>query len=455
MVLESVSMARILVVDDQKNMRASLAMILREAGYDVEETGDGESANNLLDEDYFDLLLTDLRMGSTSGISVLRHAKEVAPFTEVIVMTAYGTIESAVEAMRLGAYDYLQKPFGEDELLVRVRKALEKRFLAGEVSVLAAEFRERYHFENIIGRSGAVRDVLGRIIRIAPTDSTVLITGESGTGKELVARAIHVNSRRAERPFVTINCAAISETLLESELFGHVRGAFTGAVAARKGLFEEANGGTFFFDEIVETSPQFQAKLLRAIQEGEIRKLGHSKSQRVDVRVIAATNKNPKLAIENGTFRQDLYYRLNVCRFTMPPLRERREDIPLLVDFFLKRYSDKIGTSVALGNGVLDFLMSYEYPGNVRELENMIEQGVALAENGIIFLEAVLPAESPLSDLRELREGKALQEVVDEAERAAIEKALREANGNRSRAAELLGLSPTTLWRKAKRLRIS
>ena len=448
-------MARILVVDDQKNMRASLAMILREAGYDVEEAGDGETANNLLDGDSFDLLLTDLRMGVTSGISVLRHAKEVAPFTEVIVMTAYGTIESAVEAMRLGAYDYVQKPFSEDELLVRVRKALEKRFLAREVSVLAAEFRERYHCENIIGRSGAIRDVLGRIIRIAPTDSTVLITGESGTGKELVARAIHVNSRRAERPFITVNCAAISDTLLESELFGHVRGAFTGAVATRKGLFEEADGGTFFFDEIVETSPQFQAKLLRAIQEGEIRKLGHSKSQRVNVRVIAATNKKPTQAIENGTFRHDLYYRLNVCRFTMPPLRERREDIPLLADYFLKRYSDKIGASVALGNGVLDFLTGYEYPGNVRELENMIEQGVALAENDIIPLEAVLPAESPLSNLSELREGRALQEVVDEAERAAIEKALREANGNRSRAAELLGLSPTTLWRKAKRLRIS
>jgi two-component system response regulator HydG len=447
-------MARILVVDDQKNMRTSLAMILREAGYDVEEAGDGESASNLVDADSFDLLLTDLRMGSTSGISVLRHAKEVAPFTEVIVMTAYGTIESAVEAMRLGAYDYLQKPFSEDELLVRVRKALEKRFLAGEVSVLAAEFRARYHLENMIGRSGAIRDVLGRIIRIAPTDSTVLITGDSGTGKELVARAIHVNSKRADRPFVTVNCAAISETLLESELFGHVRGAFTGAVSARKGLFEEANGGTFFFDEIVETSQTFQVKLLRAIQQGEIRKLGHSKSLHVDVRVIAATNQNPKQAMENGAFRQDLYYRLNVCRFNLPPLRERREDIPLLVEFFLTRYAEKIGANVALGNGVLDFFMSYDFPGNVRELENMIEQGVALAENGVIPLEAVLPAESPLSDLREIREGKALQDVVDEAERAAIEKALREANGNRSRAAELLGLSPTTLWRKAKRLNI-
>jgi two-component system response regulator HydG len=369
-------------------------------------------------------------------------------------MTAYGTIESAVEAMRLGAYDYVQKPFSEQELLMKVQKAVEKRRLAGEVSVLAAEFRERYHFENIIGRSAAVRDVLGRIIRIAPTDATVLITGESGTGKELVARAIHANSRRGDRPFVTVNCAAISETLLESELFGHVRGAFTGAISARKGLFEEASGGTFFFDEIIETSPSFQAKLLRAIQEGEIRRLGDSRNLHVDVRIIAATNQNPKEAIVAGRFRQDLYYRLNVARFMLPPLRERREDIPLLAEYFMKKFTAKMRRRAVLSDAALNYLKNYDFPGNIRELENMIEQGVALVENGMVSQEAILPPETPFSEADRSREGRILQEVIDEAERNAIESALREADGNRARAAELLGLSSTTLWRKAKRLGI-
>ena len=288
-------------------MRTTLSLMLGDAGFEVAEAFDGDHARDMVGADSYDLVLTDLKMGSTDGIQVLRHTKEVAPLTEVIVMTAYGTIESAVEAMRLGAHDYIQKPFSEQELLVKVQKALERRNLARDVSLMAAEFRERYAFENIIGRSGAIRDMLGRIVRIAPTDATVLITGESGTGKELVARAVHANSRRASRPFVTVNCAAISETLLESELFGHVRGAFTGAVNARRGLFEEANGGTFFFDEIAETAPAFQAKLLRAIQEGEIRRLGDNRSQNVDVRIIAATNQDLQEAIQDKRFREDLY----------------------------------------------------------------------------------------------------------------------------------------------------
>src|SRR5690606_23148781 len=307
-----------------------------------------------------DLVLTDLKMGGRDGIDVLRHVKEVSHLTEVIVMTAYGTIESAVEAMRIGAYDYIQKPFSEEELLVKVDRAVEKRTLTGEVSAMAAEFRERYGFDNIIGRSAAIRDVLARIVRIAPTDTTVLITGESGTGKELVARAVHVNSARADKPFVSVNCAAISETLLESELFGHVRGAYTGAVATRKGLFEEANGGTFFFDEIAETPPAFQAKLLRAIQEGEIRRLGDNKPVQVDVRIIAATNQDLQEAIADKRFRQDLYYRLNVARFVLPPLRERTEDIPLLVEHFLQKFSKKMRRQVRLGEGVMEYLMRYD-----------------------------------------------------------------------------------------------
>ena len=446
-------MAKILVVDDQRNMRTTLVMMLRGAGHDVDEAGDGDAACERVDAESYDLVLTDLRMGGTSGMDVLRHTRSNASLTEVIVMTAYGTIESAVEAMRVGAHDYIQKPFEEDELMLKVERALEKRQLAGEVSVMAAEFRDRYHFENIIGRSQAIRDVLGRIVRIAPTPATVLITGESGTGKELVARAIHANSKRADRPFVGVNCAAITETLLESELFGHVRGAFTGAVSSRKGLFEEADGGTFFFDEIAETPPSFQAKLLRAIQEGEIRRLGDNKSVHVDVRIIAATNQNLKQAIEEKRFREDLYYRLNVARFVLPPLRERREDVPLLAEHFLEKYGRKMGRrGVKLGDGVLDFLQRYPYPGNVRELENLIEQGVALAMEGVIQVDDIVPPELHEGSRPQGGPPRSLQAVVDEAERAAIENVLREVDGNKEKAAEMLGLSGTTLWRKMKRL---
>ncbi|HEY8432728.1 MAG TPA: sigma-54 dependent transcriptional regulator [Sandaracinaceae bacterium] len=451
-------MPKILVVDDQRNMRTTLSMMLRGAGYDVEEAGDGAEACDRVLAETFDLVLTDLKMGTRDGMDVLRHVKQASPLTEVIVMTAYGTIESAVEAMRIGAYDYIQKPFTEQELLVKVQKGLEKRQLAGEMVAMAAEFRERYRFDNIIGRSAAIRDVLGRIVRIAPTDTTVLITGESGTGKELVARAIHANSLRADKPFVPVNCAAITETLLESELFGHVRGAFTGAVTARKGLLEEANGGTFFFDEIAETPVSFQAKLLRAIQEGEIRRLGDNKPVQVDVRIIAATNVDLQEAIAEKRFRQDLFYRLAVARFVLPPLRERTEDIPLLVEHFLQKFSKKMRRQVRLGEGVMEYLMRYDFPGNIRELENMMEQGVALAVNGRIELDDIIPPEArrdpaPASGSTPLAH-ETLQDVVDRAEKQAIESVLAEVEGNKERAAEILGLSATTLWRKMKRLNV-
>ena len=367
-------------------------------------------------------------------------------------MTAYGTIESAVEAMRLGAFDYLQKPFTEQELRFKVDRAMESRKLHGQFRLLAEEFKERYHFQNIVGRSQAIRDVLTRVDKIASTDSTVLITGESGTGKELVARAIHANSLRSEHPFVTVNCAAITDTLLESELFGHARGAFTGASSARKGLFEEADGGTFFFDEIAETPATFQAKLLRAIQEGEIRRVGENKSVGVNVRVIAATNVDLAQAVNERRFRQDLFYRLNVARFEMPPLRERREDVPLLVDFFLAKYNRRLKRRAQLGEGVLDALVAYEYPGNIRELENMIEQAVALADGGIIGINDVIPPDAR-QDRR--RSGRSLSDIVDDAERKAVIEALRDCDGNRERAAESLSISPTTLWRKMTRLGIT
>jgi len=442
--------ARILVVDDQKNMRATLSIMLRGAGHDVAEAKDGSDACDAIDDENYDLVITDLRMGKVDGIAVLKYIREASPLTEIIVMTAYGTVESAVEAMRLGASDYLQKPFSEDELLIKVDKALEHRWMSGEFSLLTQEFKERYSFENIIGRSSAIREILTRIIKIAPTDTTVLITGDSGTGKELIAKAIHANSKRATRPFVPVNCAAISETLLESELFGHMRGAFTGAVSTRKGLFEEAEGGTFFFDEIAETSPTLQAKLLRAIQEKEIRRIGDNKPISVDVRIIAATNQNLLQAIEEKRFREDLYYRLNVARFVLPSLSERPEDIPPLVEHFLKLFSKQMGRTVRLSRSTMERLVAYPFPGNVRELENMIQQGVALTTHGgEIQLEDLLggvPAAAGAT-------AQTLEEVVAVAEKQAIRAALIN-HENTDAAAEALGLSATTLWRKMKKLNI-
>ena len=361
-------MARILIVDDQDNARSMLVEMLRGEGYDVDQAEGGESACSMVGENGYDLVITDLRMGDIGGLEVLRHTREASPLTEVIVMTAFGTIEDAVEAMRFGARDFVQKPFVEEELLIKVSRAARERQMAGELRAMAHDFRERYNFGNIIGQSAEIRDILGRIVRIAPTDATVLITGESGTGKELVARAIHANSLRGERPFVSINCAALTETLLESELFGHTRGAFTGAVQARKGLFEEANGGTFFFDEIAATPPSLQAKLLRAIQEGEIRRLGDNKPINVDARIIAATNQDLHRLIQEKRFREDLYYRLNVARFELPPLRDRKEDIAPIVETFLKKYGQKMGRQASVSPGVMEYLLSYDFPGNIREL---------------------------------------------------------------------------------------
>ena len=447
-------MPKLLIVDDQRNMRTTLAMMLRSGGgFEVDEAADGVEGCERGATGAYDVVLTDLRMGVKDGMDVLRAVKGAHPLTEVVVMTAYGTIESAVEAMRLGAFDYIQKPFTEEELLVKVSKALESRRLTGEVAFLASEFRDRYKFENIIGRSGPIREVLGRIVRIAPTDATVLITGESGTGKELVAKALHANSRRASRPFVPVNCAAVTETLLESELFGHARGAFTGAISARKGLLEEADGGTFFFDEIAETPLAFQAKLLRAIQEKEIRRVGENKAIQVDVRIIAATNQDLLVSVAEKRFRQDLYYRLNVARFQLPPLRERREDLPDLTDHFLAKYNKKMGVTAKLHEGTLEALARYDFPGNVRELEHMFEQAIALVQNGVVTADDLLPASSPVAPRSE--GGRTLASQVDDAERIAIESALRTAEGSRERAADLLAISPTTLWRKMTRLGIT
>src|SRR5881392_1629104 len=366
--------SRVLIVDDQRNMRTTTALVLRQAGYDVAEAESGDAALSKLLTEPFDVVLTDLKMAPLDGLAVLRGALEVAPSTQVIVMTGYGTVESAVEAMQLGAHDYVSKPFKESELLMRVQRALERRRLIVDVGLFSDEFRQRYKLDNLVGRSAPMRELLTKLVRVAPTDVTVLITGESGTGKELIARAIHVNSKRATRPFVPVNCAAISETLLESELFGHVKGAFTGAVKLRQGLFEDASGGTFFFDEIAETTPAFQAKLLRVIQEHEIRRVGDNASIVVDVRVIAATNQDLRVSIAEKRFREDLFYRLNVVPLVTPPLRERRDDIPVLAQHFVGRFNQRNGTRRVLTQGALQKMVAHAFPGNVRELEHVVEQ---------------------------------------------------------------------------------
>src|SRR5512138_3510643 len=369
----------VLVVDDQRNMRATTALLLRQAGHAVEEAESGGAAIRRVQQQPFDVVLTDLRMPDVDGIEVLRAVREHAPDTQVIVMTGYGTIESAVEAMRQGALDYVSKPFKADELLLRIARAVEQRRLRGHMHLLADDFRRRYGLDHIVGTSPAIRDVLERVQRVAPTDATVLLTGESGTGKELVARALHASSRRSGGPFVPVNCAAITETLLESELFGHARGAFTGATRARRGLFEEAHGGTLFIDEVGETNPGFQAKLLRALQDGEIRRVGESVPVQVDTRIIAATNQDLRRAISEKRFREDLFYRLAVVPLRIPPLRERREDVPLLAAHFLERFNKRTGNAKTLAPEAVARLLEHEWPGNVRELENIIEQAAALS----------------------------------------------------------------------------
>ena len=441
--------ARILVVDDQRNMRATLAMMLRAAGFDVEEAVDAEQGIEFGVKGAYDLIISDLRMGEASGLDLLREVKKAASHAEIILMTAYGTVESAVEAMRLGAHDYLQKPFTEEELLLKVQRALSRRRLEGQVEFLTHEFRERYRFENIIGRSKAIRSVMQRIVRIADTEATVLITGESGTGKELVAKAIHANSARSAKAFVPINCAAITDTLLESELFGHVRGAFTGAVTARKGLFEEADGGTFFFDEIGDMSMQLQAKLLRLIESNEVRRIGDNRTTTVDARIVAATNKDLQTMVREGKFREDLYYRLNVARFVLPPLRNRKEDVGVLVEHFVRKHSKRHGKKVSLTVGVVDYLMRQDFPGNVRELENLVDQAVAFSEGEPLEKEDFMLFDEGMAEPVDGR--RSLADIVADAEFDAIRQALGDAGGNRTQAAGALGISPTTLWRKMVR----
>jgi two-component system response regulator HydG len=452
---------RILVVDDQRNMRTSTAILLRGEGYEVDEADGGEAALAKLVEHPVDLMLTDLRMEPMDGLALLKRAVEVAPQTQVIIMTAYGSIETAVDAMRQGAFDYVTKPFNPPSALThRVQKALERGRLVATVDLFAGEFKARHGLLGLVGTSQAMRELTTRISRVAASDATVLVQGESGTGKELVARAIHALSVRSKAPFVPVNCAAITESLLESELFGHARGAFTGAIKARRGLFEEAQGGTIFIDEVTETTQAFQSKLLRVLQEGEVRRVGESTSLQIDTRTVAASNRDVEREVNEKRFRQDLFYRLAVVQLRVPPLRERLEDVPQLAQHFLARANQRNRRPRYLTPGALEHLSHYTFPGNVRELENLVEQAAALAESDELTAEdfplrrgsgerATAPAGTELAQPSQVQ---TLSDAVVVAERHAITTALEQFPNDLNSVAEALGVSSTTLWRKMKRL---
>ena len=381
--------ARILVVDDEKSMRDLLSITLEKEGYDVLTAAGGEPAIEALHRETVDAVITDLRMPKVDGLQVLRVAKEISPDTAVIVITAVASTETAVEAMKLGAYDYITKPFKLDEVNLIVRNALERKRLRDENLYLRRQLETQHRFENIIGKSGVIAEVFDTIRKIADSPSTAMLTGESGTGKELVARAIHFNSFRRDKPFVSVNCGAIPEGLMESELFGHVRGAFTGAVSNKIGLFSAAEAGTLFLDEITEIPALLQVKLLRAIQVREIRRVGDTKDIKTDVRLIAASNRNLEEAVQEGILREDLFYRLNVIPIQLPPLRDRREDIPLLVAHFLQKFSKELGKDVrGVTPEAMAVLERYRWPGNIRELENVLERAIVLGAGDMLGVDA-------------------------------------------------------------------
>jgi DNA-binding NtrC family response regulator len=442
-------MAHLLVVDDEPAARSTLALLLRKRGHHVAEADGVAAATKRLAEEIFDLVVTDLRMPDGDGLDVLRAAKDNAPATEVILLTAYAEWKSAKDAIRLGALDYFEKGAEPDELYHRIDKALAARALRRENENLRAQLRERYGLPGVIAQSPAMHAVLDLVERVAPTDATLLIQGESGTGKEVIAKAVHHASARAARPFVAVNCGAVPETLLESELFGYMRGAFTGAVASKLGLFEEADGGTLFLDEIAEMPAALQVKLLRVLQSGEVRRLGATQAATIDVRVIAATNGNLGALISQGTFREDLFYRLNVIQVVLPPLRDRREDIPALAEHFLTRTAGKLGRELRLSPGTLERLLRYPWPGNVRELENAIERAAILARSDVLEPDDLPPH---VAAGLQLGPSPALprQTTLAETERVHILQTLERFGRNHSGAAEALGIGRTTLWRKLK-----
>jgi DNA-binding NtrC family response regulator len=443
--------ASILVVEDDQAMRDMLREALEDDGYAVEAVGGGRAGVERVRKGGIDLVISDVKMPDLDGLDMLREIKAISPSPHVITITAFGSIDTAIRAVKLGAFDYITKPFEIDQLILSVEKALAERALRSEVVRLRAEVQRSQRFSDMVGKSARMRELFELIRRLSSSAATVLLTGESGTGKELVARSLHVNSPRQGRPFVPLNCATIPDTLLDSELFGHKRGAFTDARADRAGLFVEANGGTLFLDEIAELSPALQAKLLRVLQEGEIRPLGASRAERVDVRVIAATNKDLEARLKTGAFREDLFYRLNVVHIHLPPLRERAEDVLALSEHFLAASAARAGKDVrGLDESAKKALLAHGWPGNVRELENVIERAVALCEGGVIAVED-LPSgvrERRAGDADTLQSALARGLTLDELEREYIQRVLTAEGGNKTRAAQRLGLDRKTLYRK-------
>ncbi len=438
--------ARILIVDDERSMQEFLEIFFRREGYDVMTASDVTSGTLCLESDDFDLLITDMQMPDGSGLDLLRFVRDNELDTVTIMITAFATTDSAIAAMKEGAYDYITKPFKVDEIRHVVEKALEKKLLSSENERLRSELRGRKRARAIIGTSPVMQHVYDLIAQVADTRINVLVSGASGTGKELVARAIHDQSDRADEPFVAINCGAIPENLLESELFGHVKGSFTGAVSNKEGLFEAADNGSLFLDEIGELSTQLQVKLLRVLQERTIRRVGGTSDRPVNVRLISATNRRLDEEVAAGRFREDLFYRLNVMEIPLPALAERREDIPLLVQHFVEKFSEELGRDeLPLDPGALDKLMAYDFPGNVRELENIVERAVALSRGEAItadaFPDTILRPPEQTYSCQISDEGVDLENLVNNYERALLTEAMRKTGGVKKRAAGLLGIS--------------
>jgi two-component system response regulator AtoC len=452
-------MGRILIADDHDSLRRGLAQAIAEAGHEVEEAPNGNAAIEKLHEGFFDVIVSDLKMGGSTGLDVLKTAKTLHPSCAVILMTAFGSVSTAVEAMKSGAFDYVQKPFEIEEMEVKIAKALEMRRMQHQIDYLRHAQGDIYDFDRIIGSSGALESVLGVVRKVAKSNTTVLVRGETGTGKELIAGAVHHNSHRSARSFIKVNCAALQENLLESELFGHEKGAFTSADKQRIGRFEQADGGTLFLDEIGDMSPNTQAKILRVLQEHEFERLGGTRTIKVDVRLIAATNRDLSTMVANGQFREDLYYRLNVVTIEMPALRERKEDIPALANFFIRRFSGELKKKIqGPETEALKLLMRYHWPGNIRELENAIERAMLLAEGTHIAVEDLRLGDtgSPGSS----RENASVVKIpptgipLEEVERLALIEALKMSNWVQKDAAELLAISPRVMNYKIKTLGI-
>jgi DNA-binding NtrC family response regulator len=449
------SSARVLVVDDDPASCEAVAEGLRAEGFDVVTAFGGKEALARVRECVFDIVLSDVRMRDLDGLTLLRTLRRDTPDICVILMTAFANVEAALTAIREGAYDYVSKPLRLDELLLTMRRALTQLQLVRENRRFRETLADRYTLTNIIGVSPAMIEVFKLVARVAPTRATVLITGESGTGKEVVARALHYNSPRSAGPFVTIHCAGLAETLLESELFGHVRGAFTGAVSARRGLFESGHGGTVFLDEIADISPSTQAKLLRVVEQQEIKPVGATDPIRIDARLVAATNKDLVSEVRTGRFREDLLYRLNVVRVELPPLRQRREDIPALAVHFLRRYAQESGKTITgIAPETMLLLEAYAWPGNVRELENVIERAVAMSSHAIL-LPHDLPSHIVPSSTAPLLEDAASLSSLDELTRRHLVRVLAATGGNKKRTAEILGVDRRTLYRMLERYAMS